>query len=81
MKYKYYLFNYPEKYTNIFKKINKTANDLGYAEKCPIENEFNYLVKLYSKRIESELFYLLYIECDKVEEDFLQLIVDYRFFQ
>ena len=77
MKYKYYLFNYPEKYTNIFKKFNKVVTDLAYKEKCSIKNEFDYLVKLYSKKIEGELFYLLYIECDKVSEDFLQLIVDY----
>lgn len=41
MKYKYYLFNHPEKYANIFKKFNKTVNDLGYKEKCPIKNEFD----------------------------------------
>ena len=77
MKYKYYLFNYPEKYTDILKKFNKTVNDLGYEEKCPIENEFGYNIKLYSKKSKGELYYLLYIECDKVSEDFLQLIVDY----
>ncbi len=77
MKYKYYLFNYPEKYANIFKKFNKVATDLAYKEKYSIENEFGYNVKLYSKKSEGELYYLLYIECDKVSEEFLQLIVDY----